>query len=114
MPNSDPHLPDFDQFRLDYPKLFPANQGGLPDAVIFYCYAGANRSPAMACAYTLWMHQRFNAAGNHAVNCHSCYLGGGMGTFLNTKVTIGELGGLQICKKSLQMLFERLGVLIDH
>ena len=96
MENAKPSIADFEKFKIQYPALFPANQGALPEAVIFYCAAGQNRSPAMAVAYKLWMYQTFRLdLQAHAPAYHVCFLTGGYDTFIKANITIQNSWGLR-------------------
>ena len=99
-----PGIADFDKFKTQYPALFPANQGVLPEAVIFYCAQGQNRSPAMAIAYKLWMYQTFRLDLHaQAPPYHICFLTGGYGTFIKANITIQD--SLEL-RKRLHVLYQ--------
>ena len=96
MENVKPSIADFEKFKTQYPALFPANQGALPEAVIFYCAQGHNRSPAMAVAYKLWMYQTFELELQaHAPIYHVCFLTGGYDAFIKANITIQNSWGLR-------------------
>ena len=85
----------FDGFTQRPGPIFPQQQGAMPpDAVVFYCKFGAQRSPAAAMWYTCWLMlnaQRWNLQG--VVNpfpYQVCFLKGGFDGLANLSMPIKD------------------------